>query len=72
VSYWDLGKAGLKTQEVFMDLNVLKRKISTYRSDGGKLRNVSDDLLMEVLEAWENWEGPSAGFYAQAKWIRGQ
>ena len=46
-----------------MDLNVLKRKISTYRSEGGKLRNISDDLLMEVLSAWENWTGPASGFY---------
>lgn len=46
-----------------MDLSVLKRKISTYRSEGGKLRNVSDELLMEILNAWEHWTGPAAGFY---------
>jgi hypothetical protein len=47
-----------------MDLNVLKRKISTYRSEGGKLRNVSNELLMEILYAWEQWTGPASGFYA--------
>jgi len=46
-----------------MDLSVLKRKVSTYRSEGGKLRNVSDDLLMEILAAWEQWTGPASGFY---------
>lgn len=46
-----------------MDLIVLKRKISTYRSEGGKLRNIPDELLGEVLSAWEHWTGPSSGFY---------
>ncbi len=46
-----------------MDLEVLKKKISTYRTDGGKVRNVSDELLMEILSAWEHWTGPADGFY---------
>lgn len=46
-----------------MDLTVLKKKISTFRSEGGKLRGVSDDLLMEILQAWETWTGPASGFY---------
>jgi len=47
-----------------MDLGVIKKKMSTYRSAGGKLRNVGDDLLMEVLAAWEQWTGPASGFYS--------
>jgi len=47
-----------------MDLNILKKKISTFRSEGGKLRNVSDELLMELLSAWESWTGPASGFYS--------
>lgn len=47
-----------------MDLEILKKKISTYRSEGGRLRNVSDELLMEILQAWEQWSGPAAGFYS--------
>jgi hypothetical protein len=46
-----------------MDLTILKKKISTFRSEGGRLRNVSDELLMEVLQAWESWSGPASGFY---------
>lgn len=46
-----------------MDLTVLKKRISTFRSDGGKLRNVNDELLMELLTAWEQWTGPAKGFY---------
>ena len=26
--------------------------------------NVSDELLYEILLAWEEWTGPSSGFYA--------
>lgn len=46
-----------------MDLEILKKKISTYRSDGGKLRSVSDELLFEILTAWESWTGGSQQFY---------
>ena len=46
-----------------MDLEVLKKKISSYRSDDGKVRKVSDELLMEILSAWEQWTGPADGFY---------
>ena len=46
-----------------MDLLTLKKKLSTYESDKGYLKNVSDDILFEVLTAWENWTGPSKDFY---------
>lgn len=45
-----------------MDLEVLKKKISSFRTDSGRVRSVSDDLLMEILSAWEQWTGPAAGF----------
>lgn len=46
-----------------MDLEVLKKKISTFRGDGGRVRKVSDELLIEILTAWEEWTGPTKGFY---------
>ncbi len=46
-----------------MDNITLKRKLSTYESDKGYLKGVSDEVLYEVLIAWENWTGPSADFY---------
>ena len=45
-----------------MDLEILKKKISSFRGHGGQVRNVSDDLLMEILAAWEQWTGPASGF----------
>jgi hypothetical protein len=50
-------------KEVFVDLDVLKKKISSYRTEGGHLKKVPDELAIEILMAWENWTGPAKGFY---------
>lgn len=62
-----------------MDNVSLKKKLSTYVSDKGYLKNVSEEVLYEVLVAWENWSGPSADFYkslgftsSQMAWIIGK
>lgn len=47
-----------------MDLEVLKKKLSTFRTDKGRLTKVSDDLLCDILLAWEEWMGPARGFYS--------
>jgi hypothetical protein len=46
-----------------MDNVTLKKKLSAYVSDKGYLKNVSEDVLYEVLVAWENWTGSSKEFY---------
>ena len=46
-----------------MDLEVLKRKISTFRGEGGRVRISDESLLMEILLAWEQWTGRAKGFY---------
>lgn len=46
-----------------MDLEILKKKISTFRGDGGRIRITDDALLMEILAAWEQWKGPMKEFY---------
>jgi hypothetical protein len=46
-----------------LDLTTLKKKLSSYKSDKGYLKNVADDVLYDVLIAWENWTGPAADFY---------
>ena len=46
-----------------MELEILKKKISSFRGKGGRIRNVSNELLLEVLSMWENWTGTSKEFY---------
>jgi hypothetical protein len=48
---------------VFVDLEVLKKKISTFRGDGGRVKINDDGLLMEILFSWEQWTGASKDFY---------
>ena len=47
-----------------MDLAILKKKLSSYKTEGGYVKNVSGDLLIEILSAWESWTGPVKGFYS--------
>lgn len=46
-----------------MELEILKKKLSSFKGEGGRVRNVSDDLLLEVLAEWETWGGNSKSFY---------
>lgn len=46
-----------------MDLTVLSRKISFYRSPIGRITNLPNELLGEILHAWEQWTGSGDGFY---------
>lgn len=48
-----------------MDLTTLKKKISSYRTPKGRITNLPDELLGEILHAWEQWTGPASGFYTQ-------
>lgn len=46
-----------------MDLLILKKRLSSYRTAKGRITSVSDELLIEILQAWEQWTGPASGFY---------
>ena len=46
-----------------MDIDVLKKRISTFRGDGGKVRITDDQLYMEILQSWEQWKGSSKDFF---------
>jgi hypothetical protein len=46
-----------------MDLEVLKKRISTFRGEGGRVRITDDALMMEILSTWEQWKGPMREFY---------
>lgn len=45
-------------------LEILKKRISSYRTPKGKLTRLPDELLIDVLLAWEQWTGPASGFYS--------
>ena len=46
-----------------MDNTILKKRLSTYRTEKGILKNVSDELLIDILRAWEAWPGNAKDFY---------
>jgi len=46
-----------------MDLTVLSKKISSYRTPKGRITNLPNELLAEILYAWEQWTGPAGNFY---------
>jgi hypothetical protein len=55
-----------------MDVTVLKKKLSTYLSPKGQLRGLNDDMLFEVITAWENWSGTSVEFYRALDFSKSQ
>jgi len=48
-----------------MENTVLKKRLNTYKSGRGQLRKVDDEVVMEVLRAWENWPGSAAELYRE-------
>ena len=48
-----------------MDLAILKKKISTYKTTTGKLTRVPDELAYEILKSWEQWTGTAGSFYSE-------
>ena len=47
-----------------MDLMILKRRLSTFKTDGGRVQGVNDELLLDILRAWESWTGKAKEFYS--------
>jgi len=49
-----------------VDNTVLRKKLNTYKSGkSGMLRQVADDVVLEVLRAWENWPGTTIDLYRE-------
>ncbi len=47
-----------------MDIAILKKKLSVFRDQDGSIKNVSDELLYELLISWETREGNPNDFYS--------
>ena len=48
-----------------MENAVIKKRLNTYKSKGGRIRGVDDEVVLDVLRAWENWPGSAAGLYRE-------
>lgn len=49
-----------------MDNSILRKRLSTFKSGkSGVLRQVADEVVLEVLRAWENWPGTSADLFRE-------
>lgn len=47
-----------------MDNSILKKRLNTFKSgDSGRLSKVSDEVVIDVLRAWENWPGTATDLY---------
>lgn len=48
-----------------MELAILKKRLNTYKSSKGKLTRVDDEVVMDVLRSWEQWQGKTADLYRE-------
>ena len=55
-----------------MDNNVLKKRINTFKSSKGVLKNMSNEVIIDVLRAWEQWPGTAADLYRDLGIKKGQ
>ncbi len=46
-----------------MEQMVLRKRLSTFKSAKGRFGRVSDELLLDILRAWEHWQGSKREFY---------
>jgi hypothetical protein len=46
-----------------MENEILRKRFNTFKTEGGHLKNVSDDLLVDFLRSYEKWTGKAAEFY---------
>ena len=46
-----------------MEQAILKKRLSTFKSAKGRFGRVSDELLLDILKAWEHWQGSKREFY---------
>lgn len=42
---------------------ILKRRLNTCRTNKGTLTNVPDDLVIDIVRAWEKWPGTAKSLY---------
>jgi hypothetical protein len=45
-----------------MDNSILKKQLDTFKTKKGMLKNVTDELLRDLFQAGESWQGPPKEF----------
>lgn len=55
-----------------MDNTVLKKRLNTFKSSKGSFTRISDEVIIDVLRAWEQWPGTTADFYRDLGIRKGQ
>ena len=48
-----------------MDNAILKKRLNTFKSAKGIIRKVSDEVVIDILRAWENWPGRTVDLYRE-------
>lgn len=49
-----------------MDNAILKKRLNTFKSGkSGRLQDVSNEVALDVLRAWENWPGKAVELYRE-------
>lgn len=48
-----------------METAILKKRLNTFKSAKGTLKDVSSDVVMDVLRGWEQWPGKSCEYYRE-------
>jgi hypothetical protein len=55
-----------------MDNTVLRKKLNTYKSPKGVLKGLSNEVILDILQAWQNWPGSTADLYRDLELSKGQ
>ncbi len=55
-----------------MDNAILRKRSSTFKTEGGSVTRVSDELLIDILRAWESWGGTAREFHESLGLSKGQ
>lgn len=48
-----------------METAIIKKRLNTFKSAKGTLRDVSNEVVMEVLRGWEGWTGKTSDYYRE-------
>jgi len=49
--------------EVNQDNLILKKRLNTCRSSSSRFSGIPDELVIDIVKAWERWPGTAKSFY---------